>query len=177
MSELNAILVAPDTAGRWELVPAKSSLRFKNKTFWGLATVAGDFTDVRGAGEIGANGAVSGGLDIQASSLKTGIRKRDEHLRSADFFDVDAHPVIHVEVTDVQPTGANTAAVQATLTVRGNTQPLPLSATVAVLGDRTVQLTAQTTIDRTALGVSGNMVGMMPATTTLLADVAFAKAE
>ncbi len=43
------------------------------------------------------------------------------------------------------------------------------------LGDGSVQLTTTATIDRTELGVSGNMIGMMPATTTLLADVVFAK--
>jgi polyisoprenoid-binding protein YceI len=177
MSALQALLDDPNTAGRWQLVPARSSVRFKNKTFWGLATVTGEFTDVRGAGQITANGAVSGGLDIRASSLKTGIRKRDGHLRSADFFDVEKHPEIRVEVTAVEPTGASTADVRATLKVRGVTRPLPLSATVDRLGDGTVQLSARATIDRTTLGVSGNMVGMMPSTTTLLADVVFAKAD
>ncbi len=103
MSALQALLDDPNSAWRWQLVPARSSVRFKNKTFWGLATVTGEFTDVRGAGEITANGALSGGLAIGAASLKTGIRKRDEHLRSADFFDVEKHPVIRVEVTGVEP--------------------------------------------------------------------------
>jgi polyisoprenoid-binding protein YceI len=177
MSALQTVLDDPNTAGNWQLVPARSSVRFKNKTFWGLASVTGEFTDVRGAGQITANGVVSGGLEIRASSLKTGIRKRDEHLRSADFFDVEKHPEIRVEVTALKPSGANTADVQATLTVRGASQPLPLSATVDRLGDGTVQLTARAAIDRTKLGVSGNMVGMMPATTTLLADLVFAKAD
>ncbi|MCX2932149.1 YceI family protein [Mycobacterium sp. CVI_P3] len=171
MSAMQALLDDPTTAGRWRLVPDRSSVRFKNKTFWGLATVTGEFTDVRGSGEITATGAVSGTLDIRASSLKTGIGKRDEHLRSADFFDVEKHPEIHVEVSSVTPTGE----AQATLTVRGTTTPLPLSATVERAGDGTVRVTAQTAIDRTTLGVSGNMIGMMPTTTTLLADVVFAK--
>jgi len=51
----------------------------------------------------------------------------------------------------------------------------PLSATVDHAGD-TVRISAQTTVDRTAFGVSGNMVGMMPSTTTLIADLFFAKA-
>jgi polyisoprenoid-binding protein YceI len=85
--------------------------------------------------------------------------------------------VIRVEVTGVTPTEANTATVHATLTVRGTTEPLSLSAAVDQLGDGTVHLRTQTTIDRTKLGVSGNMVGMMPATTTLLADVVFAKVD
>ncbi len=172
MSALQALLNDPNSAWRWQLVPARSSVRFKNKTFWGLATVTGEFTEVRGAGEVTANGALSGELVIGAASLKTGISKRDEHLRSADFFDVENHPVIRVEVTGVESSGN----LRATLTVRGTTEPLPLPVTVQLLDDGTVQLTARAAIDRTEWGVSGNMVGMMPATTTLLADVVFAKA-
>ncbi|WP_396926757.1 YceI family protein [Mycolicibacterium sp.] len=176
MSALHALLNDPGAAGTWQLVPARSSVRFTNKTFWGLATVTGKFGDVSGTGQIGANGGVSGRVDIQASSLKTGIGKRDEHLRSADFFDVENHPDIRVEVTALTPTGDDTADLTATLTARGVSQSLPLSATITPLGDGTVQLTAETSVDRTTFGVSGNMIGMMPATTTLLVDVVFAKA-
>lgn len=175
MSALHALLNDPGAAGVWQLVPARSSVRFKNKTFWGLATVTGKFGDVSGTGQVGANGAVSGRLEIAASSLKTGIGKRDEHLRSADFFDVEHHPEIRVEVTGLEPTGADTADLTATLTVRGVSTPLPLSVTITPLGDGSVQLTTTAAVDRTSLGVSGNMIGMMPATTTLLADVVFAK--
>ena len=174
MAQLQALL---DGTGKWQLVPARSSVRFKNKTFWGLATVTGEFTDVRGTGEVFANGAALGGLIIRASSLTTGIRKRDEHLRSADFFDVELHPEIRVEVTAVEPSGADTATLHAALTVRGATHPLPLTATVEQLDDGAVRVTTERTIDRTKLGVSGNLIGMMPTTTTLLADVVFAKAE
>jgi polyisoprenoid-binding protein YceI len=78
-------------------------------------------------------------------------------------------------VTDVTATGERTADLRAELTVRGTTQPLPLSATVDHDGD-TVRITAQTTVDRSAFGVSGNVVGMVPSTTTLIADLLFAKA-
>ncbi|TGD87130.1 YceI family protein [Mycolicibacterium sp. CH28] len=175
MTALQALLDDPTTAGAWNLVPARSSVRFKNKTFWGLVTVNGEFTEVSGDGQITAKGAVFGRLEIQASSLSTGIGKRDEHLLSPDFFDAKTHPEISVEVTGLQPTGENTADLRATLTVRGTTRPLPLPVTVGRLGDGTIELSARTSIDRTALGVSGNMIGMMPATTMLLAQLVFAK--
>lgn len=176
MTTLQALLDDPTVAGTWTLVPARSSVRFKNKTFWGLVPVNGEFTDVSGAEQVTANGALLGHVDIRASSLSTGIGKRDEHLRSADFFDVETHPEIRVEVTGLRPAGEDTADLQATLTVRGTTAPLPLTATISRLGDGNVQVSARTTVDRTKLGVSGNMAGMVAATTTLLADLVFAKA-
>lgn len=176
MTALQSLLADPDTAGVWNLVPGRSSVRFKNKTLWGLVAVNGEFADVSGDGQITAKGAVFGRLDVRAASLRTGIGKRDEHLRSPDFFDVEKHPDISVVVTDVTATGERSADLRAELTVRGTTRPLPLSATVEPLGDGTVRISAQTTVDRTAFGVSGNMVGMMPATTTLIADLVFAKA-
>ncbi len=64
-------------------MPARSSVRFKNKTLWGLVPVNGEFTDVSGDGQITAKGTVFGRVDIRAASVRTGIGKRDEHLRSA----------------------------------------------------------------------------------------------
>ena len=175
MSTLHAMLADPATAGVWNLVPARSSVRFKNKTLWGLVPVNGEFTDVSGDGHITAKGAVFGRVDVRAASLRTGIGKRDEHLRSPDFFDVEKYPEISIVVTDVTATGERTADLRAELTVRGTTHPLPLSATVDHDG-ATARITAQTTVDRTAFGVSGNMVDMIPSTTTLIADLFFAKA-
>jgi polyisoprenoid-binding protein YceI len=174
MSTLQTLLADPATAGVWNLVPVRSSVRFKNKTLWGLASVNGEFTDVSGDGQITAKGAVFGRVDVRAASVRTGIGKRDEHLRSGDFFDVEKHPEISIVVTDVTATGERTADLRAELTVRGTTHPLPLSATVDPEGD-TVRITAQTTVDRTSFGVTGNMVGMIPAKTTLIADLVFAK--
>ena len=175
MTNLQALLADPATAGVWKLVPARSSVRFKNKTLWGLVPVNGEFTDVSGDGQITAKGAVFGRVDVRAASLRTGIGKRDEHLRSPDFFDAEKYPEISIVVTDVTATGERTADLRAELTVRGTTHPLALSATVDHDGD-TVRISAQTTVDRRAFGVSGNMVGMVGATTTLIADLLFAKA-
>ena len=109
-----------------------------------------------------ASGSLGSRAIARAASVKTGIKKRDEHLCSTDFFDADAHPEISVVVTDVTPTGEGTADLRTELTVRGITRPVPLSATIEHAGDGTVRISTQTTVDRTAFGVSGNMAGMMP---------------
>ena len=83
------------SAGNWILVPDRSKVTFRNKTMWGLATVTGEFTEFRGDGS--ADAGVNGQVVIGAASVRTGIGKRDNHLRSADFFDVERHPDITVQ--------------------------------------------------------------------------------
>jgi len=169
---LQRVLADPTTIGTWALVPDRSSIKFGSKTLWGLVPVNGRFTDVTGDGTVAADGAVTGRITIGAASVKTGIKKRDEHLQSADFFDTENFPEITVEVSGV----ASNGDLNATLRVRGTTLPIPLTATVTPKGDGTVQVTARTTVDRTTWGISGNTMGMIPSTTTLIAEAVFSKA-
>ncbi|MHC9293210.1 YceI family protein [Mycobacterium sp. LTG2003] len=172
MTTLRDILTA--SAGNWTLAPERSSVTFRNKTMWGLATVTGRFAEFSGEGR--ANGGVSGRVAIRAASLRTGIRKRDEHLRSADFFDVDTHPEITVDVDEARPSGANDARLGATLTVRGVARPIELPVSVQVLDDGAVQLAGQCTVERGEFGVSGNMLGMVGPATALSATLVFVRA-
>ena len=159
----------------WSLDASRSSFEFKNKTFWGLANVKGHFTEFSGGGQVDAGGRASGRVDVKAASVHTGIKRRDHHLRSADFFDAERHPDITVTVNNVDATG-DELNVHAEMSIRGNTIPLPLSVQASVLEDGAVRLSTTTTVDREQLGVSGNMIGMMPMTTTLSADAVFRRA-
>ena len=128
MATTSDILTA--SAGNWTLVPDRSKVTFKNKTLWGLATVTGHFTEFRGEGSAGAG--VNGHVVIAARSVHSGIRKRDDHLRSADFFDVEAHPDITVQVTGLEPSD-DRVRLTAVLTVRGVSKPIELPVDVQVL--------------------------------------------
>jgi polyisoprenoid-binding protein YceI len=176
MANLEELLGSPDVAGVWNLIPDRSEIAFKNKTMWGLANVKGKFTEFTGDGQVTGKGALFGRVDIRAASLKTGINKRDEHLRSADFFDVEKFPEISVVVTAAQPTGVDSAELRASLTVKGTTLPIELPATARILDDGSIRVSAQTTIDRSKFGVTGNMVGMMGNVTTIIGDVVFVRA-
>src|SRR5580693_7410817 len=99
MSDIDTLLNDPGTDGVWSLDAGRSTVGFRIKNFWGLANVNGRFPEVNGDGQITGKGAIFGRLDIQVASLHTGIGKRDEHLRSADFFDADRYPDISVVVT------------------------------------------------------------------------------
>jgi polyisoprenoid-binding protein YceI len=175
MTSLATLLNSPDTAGVWNLDPARSTIAFATRSFWGLLPVKGKFTDFSGDGQITRQAAVFGRLDIRAASLDTGIRKRDEHLRSPDFFEVERFPDISVVLTALRPTTDDAADLQATLTVKATTKPLPLTATISTIGADTVRISTRTAIDRTQWDVTGNLLGMVGRTTTLTVDTVFVK--
>ena len=164
-------LTDPALAGAWTLDPERSSVRFTSKTLWGLIPVNGRFTGVRGHGVIAPGGQLTGQLVISADSVRTGIGMRDHHLQAADFFDAERFPEIVVAVTGTAPDGTLTA----TLSIRGTTLPLPLSTAVTRSDADTLTITARGEIDRTRWAVSGNMLGMMPPTTTLVTEAVFAR--
>ena len=170
MTTLEQLLGDPDNAAVWTLDPARSRIAFSCRSLWGLLPVKGTFTDFSGDGQL-ANGTAFGRIDIQAASLTTGIGKRDEHLRSDDFFAVERFPTISVVVTAAQPNSDGGADLRSNLTVRGNTHSITLPATVTVLEGDAVQITARATIDRNQWDVSGNLLGMVKRPTTLVATV------
>jgi polyisoprenoid-binding protein YceI len=176
MTTVETLLNDPDTAGVWNLVPDRSTISFKINNFWGLLSVKGRFTDVNGDGQVTGKGAIFGRLDIQVASLRTGIRKRDEHLRSADFFDAERFPWISVVVTAVEPATGNAADLRATFTIKGVTAPVPLPVRIAQLNDGSVRVSAKTEVDRAQFDVSWNRLGMVGKTATVLADAYFVRA-
>ncbi|MGA7131825.1 MAG: YceI family protein [Mycobacterium sp.] len=176
MTTVETLLNDPDTAGVWNLVPDRSTVSFKIRNMWGLISVKGRFTDFSGDGQITGKGAIFGRLDIRAASLNTGIGKRDEHLRSADFFDVERFPEISVVVTAVEPSTGNTADLRATFSIKGVTSPLPLPVQVAVLDDGAVRVSAKTEVDRAQFDLDWNRLGMVGKTATASADAYFVRA-
>jgi polyisoprenoid-binding protein YceI len=68
-------------------------------------------------------------LDIDAASIDTGVEDRDNHLRSADFLNVEDFPKITFRSTKVERTGEDTLRVTGDLTIRGVTEPVTLNVT------------------------------------------------
>jgi len=176
MSTVTTLLSSPEAVGVWTLVPDQSRFDFKSTTFWGLTNVKGRFTEFSGEGRISQDGTAGGRVVIKAASLQTGIRLRDNHLRSADFFDAQHHPDIVVTVNGVDPADGDEATVRAEMTIRGNTVALPLRARVATLGDGAVRVTTTAPVEREQFEVSGNMAGMVGKTTIVSADTVFRRA-
>ncbi|HUB57660.1 MAG TPA: YceI family protein [Mycobacterium sp.] len=173
MLTVTTFLSSPESVGVWSVDPQRSSIRFENKTMWGAMKVRGDFTEFSGGGQIQDAQTVSGRIEVKAASVNTGLGKRDEDLRSPAFFDVEKYPNITVEVAGGEAAGDDTVRLNAALTAKGITAPIPLKAHVEVLDDGAVRLTAQTTIARKQFAVEGNMFGMVGAKTALNASLVF----
>jgi len=108
--------------------PAQSSISFKIRHF--LGTAKGRFTKFSGTIEVDRERPEQSSVvaTIQASSIDTGIAKRDEHLRGEDFFDVRKFPVIIFKSARVKQTGPNGGEIAGELTIHGITRPITLKA-------------------------------------------------
>ncbi len=65
-------------------------------------------------------------VEIDASAIYTGVERRDNHLRSPDFLDVENYPTITFKSARVEPAGLDHAWVHGSLTMRGITRPVML---------------------------------------------------
>ncbi|NGO48556.1 YceI family protein [Streptomyces ureilyticus] len=167
--------VAVET-GLWQLDPARSTVAVRQKTMWGMVTVNGTFAGVTGDGEVRPDGSASGTVTLDAASLDTKHEKRDKHLRSADFFDVDRHPAITFAVRSCVPRTDDTVEVSGQLTVRGISRPQSFTARVTDSTADAVTLAAELTVDRAEFGMTWNQLGMMRGLTTITTTLRFARA-
>ena len=113
----------------------------------------GTFRVLEGAGTVAADGGITGNLVIDAASVDTKNKKRDAHLRTADFFEVESYPTLSYEATSGRLSGPGTLDLDGTLTVHGETRPLAVSANLKVTGD-SVTVSAEVDIDRSAWGLT-----------------------
>jgi polyisoprenoid-binding protein YceI len=123
--------------------PSHSTITFKVRHM--LGTAKGKFTKFSGTIEIDREHPERSSVTatIQSASIDTAIAKRDEHLRSADFFNVQQYPEITFKSRRVKQTGANTGEIAGDFTMHGVTRPITLN--VQLLGDPESAARGQTT--------------------------------
>ena len=112
--------------GTWKVDAAHSSVTFSVKHM-GIANVRGRFDEFEGALEVRENLAdarIYG--TVKVASVDTGNPQRDEHLRGADFFDVEQFPEITFESTRVEPIDDERTRVTGNLTMHGVTREIVL---------------------------------------------------
>jgi polyisoprenoid-binding protein YceI len=145
-------------AGSWVLDGSRSEIRLKSKSMWGLAPVKGIFRRVGGDGKVSPSGDVTGMITVAARSIDTRHKARDNHLRSADFFDVDSYQAITFVVDKVIAAG-NGLTVAGQLSVRGRTRPVSLDVNVSGFNGEEVHLDGELHVNRADFGMSWNRLG------------------
>ena len=143
--------------GRWRLDPRRSTVEFSVRLFWGLVTVKGHFEEYQGRLDLSADPAIE--LTVDAASIQTGNRKRDQHLRSADFFDVEHHPRVQFE-SDLVELRGDTMRVRGRLSARGRAIPVELDAQIRRLNGE-LAIEASTNAPHRELGMTWNRLRMI----------------
>ncbi|MFJ6614848.1 YceI family protein [Streptomyces sp. NPDC091289] len=170
-------MTAAVETGLWQLDTARSVIAVSHVTMWGMVTVKGEFTRVTGEGEVRPDGTVRGAVTLEAASLDTRHAKRDTHLRSADFFDVERHPTLVFAVRDAAFRPNDVAEVKGQLTVRGVSRPQNATVNVTESSADAIALTTEFTVDRDQFGMGWNRLGMMRGLTTVTATLRFTRAS
>ena len=152
--------------GEWTLDDSTSSVLFRSSSLYGLYKVKGTFNGLRGEAQVDPDGTVRGQLVIDASSVDTKNKKRDDHLRSDDFFNVAKHPEILFELSRIVP-AQEQVRLSGTLHVTGNSQPLDLAAEIRDRDASGLTLHALTSVDRSRWGVAFRKNGMVKMSTGL----------
>lgn len=148
-------------AGTWEIDPSHSDVGFVVRHLV-VSKVRGLFSSFAGAITVGETPEASSvSVTIDAASVNTRDERRDGHLRSPDFFDVENHPVWTFDSTGFVQTGPTTFDLPGNLTIRGVTKPVTLKTEFGGLtgdpwGGTRAAFTATTELDREAFGLTWN---------------------
>ena len=146
---------------QWALDPTHSELQFKVKHLM-ITTVTGSLkifsASLTSDGDDFENGKVSFSAEI--ASLDTGNTDRDNHLKSADFFDADQFPTASFESTSLTKDGDD-YILKGELTIKGETKPVKLTAEFGGIatdpwGNTKAGFTLSGKINRSDFGLSWN---------------------
>ena len=149
----------PLPTGTWTVDPVHSSVEFHVRHL-GIATVKGQFKVFEGALEVNESGARAHGT-VDVASVDTREPQRDEHLRSADFFEVESFPQITFQSREIRALGEEEFEIDADLTIHGVTRPVTLQAVFEGAetdpqGNDRVGVSASTQISRGDYGMKFN---------------------
>ena len=150
-------------ADAWNFDQAHSTAGFKVRHLM-VTNVTGTFGAPEGTLQLDEKDVTKSSItaDIDATKVNTGITKRDEHLRSADFFDVKKFPKLSFKSKAVAQNGEGKLKVTGDLTIHGVTKEVtfdvdgPTAAVKGMQGDLVRGLSATTRINRKDFGLVWN---------------------
>jgi polyisoprenoid-binding protein YceI len=143
--------------GTWNIDPAWSALEFEVRKI-GIVPIHGRVPGFSGTITGGDTPSIFGTAD--AASVTTFDETRDAHLKSPDFFDVQRHPELHFESTEIVFDGEQ-VFVAGDLTIKGITRPVQLrgrylGAGADAYGNERIGLELEGVVDRTAYDLNWN---------------------
>jgi polyisoprenoid-binding protein YceI len=161
-SEIRQIgeVVAP-APGEWTLDASHTRAAFVARHMM-VTKVRGHFDRLSGRVQIGETPEDSSvEVTLDASSIFSGDQKRDDHLRSPDFLDVEKYPTLTFRSTSVKQTGPTSLIVTGDLTIRDETRPVELKVEFegverAPWGTTVAGFSATTEINREDWGMTWN---------------------
>lgn len=156
-----ATAIAPETRTAWKLDPAHTSVEFSAKHMM-ITTVRGRIADVEGTIYTDEKNPSKSSVEavLKAASLDTRSEQRDQHLRSADFLDVENYPDITFRSKRIEGSKER-FKLTGDLTIRGVTKEITLDVTFEgegkdPWGGERAGFTANGKIDRRDFGLTWN---------------------
>ena len=140
------------STGDWRVDAERSELGFLTRIVFGLIAVRGRYSGFDGELYIDAAGTASGVLRVEAETISTGIKKRDTHLRSSDFFAVERHPHMTFELTALTPNPDGSVRLTGTLHIRDRSLPIDTPVSVAPVGSDGLRIDADFEVDHRTAG-------------------------
>jgi polyisoprenoid-binding protein YceI len=148
---------------QWQIDPAHSAAHFSVRHLM-ISNVRGEFTKLSGSAIINLADPAKSSVEvtIEAASINTREPQRDEHLRSADFFDVANHPTLTFRSRRIESLDAENFKLAGDLTIRGVTKEVtfdgegPTPPVKDPWGNIRTGITASTKINRKDFGVAFN---------------------
>jgi polyisoprenoid-binding protein YceI len=174
---LAAVMVMPALAGTstWNLDPYHSNAQFFVKHL-GISTIQGDFTKVTGTVMLDdtdiTKSTVSATIDV--ASVDTRVSRRDDDLKSPNFFDATKYPTITFQSTKIEKAGDGKLKVTGNLTIKDVTKEVTLDVTgptapITAMGNQRRGLSATIKINRQDFHVSADP-GMVGDDITIMID-------